>query len=80
MQRAIVLEQGMSVTPGPAAHDLGTRTVEKQKGHETSFARKAATIVTGIARLVMGHNLTTAGNRVLRQDPAVYFVIGRRCC
>ena len=69
-----LLEQRMAVAPRPTAHDLDTRTVEKQKGHGISFARKATTMVTGIDRLVMGHNLTTPATRVPREHATVDLV------
>ena len=81
MQKVIVVEQGMAAAPRPAAHDLGTRTVGKQKGRESSFVRTATAIVTGVIGLAMGHGLTAPdADRVLRQGPAMYSVIGRWLC
>ena len=77
MQKGIVLEQAMAVAPRTAAHDLDTWMAEKQKGYGISFARKAATMVTGIVGLVMGHNLTIPASRVLRERPTLGLVDGR---
>lgn len=81
MQKAIVQDQGVALFPGPAAHHLDTPTVEKQKGRESSFAGTAATIVTGVGGLVVGHGLQAPeADRVLHEYLTVYFANVQRWC